>query len=389
MGGGNGGATKRVLMGGVEEYGDAGTAIASWNVTRTSGAGAASLARIYVQKNSDNNLASNIRVLSSPGGYTTHYASPLTDKDGLETIDVVGNDYYIQSYVAGLGTTYWNTSVISFTGAAPTPTPTPLPTGPVAAGYTRTTVFATDGSTGGTILGATLNIKDVEGAVWTNRTSTLEGINVDVLSNHTLNIYGSYPGVYTESYELGATPGGNYYLPLMPPTITPPAGYVNVIINVQDSDTHNIVQSASVSFRPSTGSTTVESTGSWGTVQTILPNNTVTIVSVSKSGYNTISISLDTGPGPDVVRTLQLTRTVVATPTAVVTDPGTGAVITAAPTIVPGCEDPNSPGCRQAQDDNLMAQLREQAPTILNLAIIAVIFGLLSMVFSSLTKFGK
>jgi hypothetical protein len=391
MGGGNSGSSLRVLMGGAEEYGEPGTAIATYNVTKTSGWGDATLARIYVTKNTDNTLASNIRVLSSPGGYTVFYTSPWTDKDGMESIDVVGNSYYIQSYVAGLSTKYWNSSLIVFDEAPETPTPTPTPTGgTLPAGYTRTTVYATDGGTGGTIVGATLSLKDVENGTWRNSTSSLSGSIIDVLNGHTLDIYGSYSGVYTSSQELGVTPGGNYYLPLMPPISVQPVGYVNVIINVQDSDTHLIVPSASVSFRLPTGATTVESTGSWGTAQTVQPNNTVLIVGVSKSGYQSISISFNTGTGADVVRTLQLTKAIVATPTPVVTDPGTGAIITPVPTVMPGCDiDPLSEGCIKSKDSNLMAKIRDNAPTILDLAIYAIILGLLGMILSGIMKWGK
>jgi hypothetical protein len=295
----------------------------------------------------------------------------------VEVIDVVGNNYYIQSYVAGLGTKRWNTSVITFTGPAPTPTPTPLPTGAVPSGYTRTTVFATDGSTGGTILGASLGIKDVEAGTWTNATSTIEGTNVDVLTNHTLDIYGSYPGVYSESYEIGAIPGGNYYLPLLPPIPEAPGGltggYANLIINTFDAGTNNMLPNVGVTARLPTGAETGDNTGSAGTAYFLVPNNTVIILGASVSGYSSISQSVNSGTGADKIVNMRLTRSVVTTApvTPVVTDPGTGAIITPLPTIDARTDN--------EKDVDLMNQIRDSAPNIVGLGIVVILFGLLKM----------
>lgn len=389
MGGGTT-VNQRVMMGGAIEYGLAQSSVTTYTVTRTSGLGDGTLARIVATKDPANNIASRLYVIGSVGESPVYYTSPWTDKTGTTTIDVVGNNYYLQSYVSALTPKYYNSSVITFVGApTPTPTPTGTPVPSVPAGAVRTTIFVTDGSTGSKIVGASLGVLDVTNGTWTNSTSSIAGSVVDVLAGHTLDIYGNYPGVYTASQELGATAGGNYYLPLMPPIPTQPVGYVNVIINVQDSTTHEIVPSASVSFRLPTGATTVESTGTWGTAQTVQPNNTVIIVGVSKSGYQSISISLNSGTGADIVRTLQLTKNTVATPTPTVTDPGTGLVITPVPTVLPGCEDPTSPTCIQSQDSSLMARLRTAAPGIVDLSIAAVYFGLIGMIFYGLMRWGK
>ena len=79
--------------------------------------------------------------------------------------------------------------------------------------------------------------------------------------------------------------------------------------------------------------------------------------------------------------------------TPVVTNPGTGAVITAAPTYVANC-NPNAPDynagmCSKNQDSNLMAKLRDNGPMILDLAIYAVILGLFGMILSGISKWGK
>jgi hypothetical protein len=125
-------------------------------------------------------------------------------------------------------------------------------------------------------------------------------------------------------------------------------------------------------------------TANSGTASFIVPNNTVIIIDTWPSGYNGQSMSTSMG-AVDKQVTMTLSRASIPTTaiTPVVTDPSTGAVITAAPTYYPAC-NPNAPdynarACGQNQDAGMMAQLREAGPSILGLAILAVIFGLLKM----------
>jgi PKD repeat protein len=249
------------------------------------------------------------------------------------------------------------------------------PDGAVPDGYTRTVVFVTDGGTGGIIVGATLNLRDVQNNTWKNGTSTALGTTFVSISGHTIDIYGSYPGVYTSSYELDAVAGGNYYLPLMPPVPSPPGGltggYVNLFVNVFDMATNNIIQHASVTAKLPTGATTGENTGTTGTVLFLVPNNTVIIIGASASGYQSISQSTTSGTGADKIVNVKLIRQTI-TVAPVVTDPGTGAIITAVPTV-------DSRTTNQ-KDVDMMNLLRDNGDTIISLAILAIIFGLLKMI---------
>jgi PKD repeat protein len=243
---------------------------------------------------------------------------------------------------------------------------------------TSTKVFATDASTGGVLVGATLNLRDVENNSWVNATSGMTGTTISVLEGHTIDIYGSYPGVYTSSQELGASPGGNYYLPLMPPLPTPPGGlaggYVNLVVNTYDYSSNNMLPSVSITAKLPSGSTTGESSGIAGTAIFLVPNNTVVILGASKTGYASMSQSINSGPGADKAVNMKMVRAVVTTAPVgpVVTDPSTGAVITAVPTI-------DSRTSNQ-KDTDMMNLLRDNGGTIISLAIVAILFGLLKMI---------
>ena len=255
--------------------------------------------------------------------------------------------------------------------------------GTAAYGTITTTVYATDGDAGNILVGATLNIKDVENSSWVNATSTALGIPVNTLATHTLDIYGSYPGVYNASQEIGAAPGGPYYLPLFrysPASI----GYVNLYITARDTATGLAIKNAPVSVKLPTGATTGSNTGASGTASFTVPNNTVVIYSASPSGYTALSLSTTMGIVDKHVY-IDLTRSTVptSTTTPVVTNPATGAVITAQPTYLqycnPAASDYNAASCSRSQDNDLMATLREWAPTLLILAILAWMMGLLKM----------
>jgi hypothetical protein len=251
------------------------------------------------------------------------------------------------------------------------------------AGYTRTTVYATDGDNGNILVGATLNLKDVQNSSWVNATSTSTGTIIDVINGHTLDIYGSYPGVYNASQDLGTTPGGPYYLPLF--RYSPaPIGYVNLYITARDTATGLAIKNAPVSVKLPTGATTGSNTGASGTASFTVPNNTVIIYSASPSGYTALSLSTTMGIVDKHVY-IDLTRSTVptSTTTPVVTNPATGAVITAQPTYLqycnPAASDYDAAACSRSQDNDLMATLREWAPTLLILAILAWMMGLLKM----------
>jgi hypothetical protein len=238
-------------------------------------------------------------------------------------------------------------------------------------GTTTTTVYATDGDTGNILVGATLNIKDVENNSWVNATSTMTGIPINTLPSHTLDIYGSYPGVYNESSELGATPGGPYYLPLFQYRAAP-LGYVYLYVTVRDASTGLTLLNSPVTAKLPTGATEGTNTGSSGTASFLVPNNTIIIVGASSPGYTTQSMSTTTGIVNKHIY-VDLPRATVTTGvvTPTVTDPATGQIITPQPT-----QDSRT---NLEKDSDLLNILRTYGETIMLLCIIAIIMGLVKM----------
>lgn len=237
--------------------------------------------------------------------------------------------------------------------------------------YIQTQLYAIDGNTGAKIVGATLAVKDTTTGTWTNGTSSVAGLTVSTPYGDLLDIYGTYPGVYTASSELSAVAGGDYYLPMYPPVSAASFGYTNVFINVQDSSTNNIIQDAMVTFRLPSGATTGESTGASGTARFTSPNNTVLIIGLSKSGYTSTSqsISVD-NTGADVQHTIKMSRATVTTVPTITNTYGT--VITTVPTIDSRTD--------AQKDSAMMGQLREAGPGIISLCILGIIFGIIKMI---------
>lgn len=200
-------------------------------------------------------------------------------------------------------------------------------------GYTRTTVHAQDATMGSQIAGATLNLRDVQNNTWVNSTADADGeLIIDVQNGHTLDIYASYPGVYTASQELGAIAGGNYYIQLFRPPLSAGPGNVNLLVAVYESTYHTSLAGATVSIRIPSGAIDTTTTGSGGSASFVTPNKTVTIITASKTGYLSKSWSVTTGDFADQLTTVSLspyTATTIptATKTAVIpTATATGTI---------------------------------------------------------------
>jgi hypothetical protein len=258
--------------------------------------------------------------------------------------------------------------------------------GSVPTGFIRTTVHTTDGLTGSQIIGTNINLHDVENSSWTNSTPDADGeLIIDVLEGHTLDIYGSYPGVYTASAEYGATPGGDYYLPLYPPVPTAPENFVNLFVYMREAGNLLAISDVDVSFRYPSGTTVYSKSDSSGTAMQIVPNQTVIIIGATKTGWNGQSVSTTTGNFDDKFVTITLSRasapTAAPTAGAVVTNPATGLPITdpitGLPMTVAPMLDVRTPA---EKDTDLLNQLRDAGPSIIGLCILAIIFGLLKMI---------
>ncbi len=246
--------------------------------------------------------------------YNATSGAIITSQNGTSLLDFTF-DIFTTPIIIGVTTSkpsHVNSSIL-FAPAIPTVTPTP--TGPPA-GYVRTRVYAKNGNTGGLITGATLSLRDVENSTWVNGTSSSVGLIIDVLIGHTIDVYGSYPGIYSPSQELGAIPGGDYNLPLYPYTIPPPVGKVNLMVAVYDSSTgYSLSGVNTYIFENGTGITDTRYTGAGGTATFLVTNNTIITITASKSGYISGSKSISSGSGADVFTIIDLTRLATATPT--------------------------------------------------------------------------
>ena len=323
---------------------------------------------------------SNVTVILSNG------QSAITNANGTANISVnparsiytysLTKTGYTSKYMESLGGygetggTVYNTLVSGTTTLPP--------------GYIRTTVHTIDALTGSQIHGTTINLKDVQNGTWVNSTADADGeLIIDVLDTHTLDIYGSYPGVYTASLELGAVPGGDYYLPMYSPVPTAPAGYVNVLTYVKDGQTDIAIGNAKVDYRYPTGITVSTMTDTYGSSLAVLQNATVIIISTSKSEYNSQSESHTLPNFGDVMYVVRLSKPGMPSPTAVPTD-AYGNPVTAVPTYLQYCNpaagDYDSLLCGHSQDNALFGQLRESGSAIIGLCILAIIFGLLKMI---------
>jgi len=253
---------------------------------------------------------------------------------------------------------------------------TPAAAGLLPAGYVRTTVHAIDAVTGGQILGATINLRDCQNNSWKNSTADADGqLYIDVTLGHTIDIYGSYPGVYTASQELGTSTGGDYYLPMYLPALAAPFGYTNLYVYVREAGSLSAIENAQVTIKYPGGSTASENTGASGTASFIVPNSTVIITGTAALGYNSQSQSNSIpNTGVDYFITVTMSKDLgrfgMVTPT--VTDPSSGLPITAVPTV----------DARTApeKDADMMNQLRDSGPGLISLCILAMIFGLFKMI---------
>jgi hypothetical protein len=236
----------------------------------------------------------------------------------------------------------------------------------------RTYIQAVDGTNGGSIHGANINIKNVLTGAWTNYTSDADGTGyIDTLSNATIEAYSDYTGFSSASrsnltpfdgvYELVMWPGGS--LP------DPGTGNVNLIVIVNDKATSAPISGATVKFTPPTGATQGATTNSAGTYVFQVPNMSVISLGVtfpSGSPYLPASTSITTSAfGPDTKR-IEVSKNYV-TPTGTIAGDinGDGVVddkdvpgATPVRTILPGCEDPTSSACASAQDDQMARDVR-------------------------------
>ena len=234
----------------------------------------------------------------------------------------------------------------------------------------RTYFQAVEGSSGGSVHGADIQIYDVEGNRWQNYTADSDGTGyIDAPSDHTLNGYAQYTGMVSTS-RLGLEPfDGLYELVLWPSYMLgapgsgdpgdPGVGNINLIVMVNDKITKENIEYASVSVTIPSGSTQGTSTGTTGNAIFVVPNNSVIYIKASADGYTTASTTITSSAmGPDTKR-IELDKPTV-TPSITATPlPGEATV---RPTL-----DIRSP---EQKDQAMMDLIRSNAELLISVAIL-------------------
>jgi len=251
---------------------------------------------------------------------------------------------------------------------------------PIATGYSRTFFRCADTNTDASISGCDIQLQDIEGSSWSNVTDREDGIwCIDTLPLHNINAYGQATG-YTDGSRIGVQEWNmmRYIIPMIPGYIPPPAaGYVWVYTHVTDFSGSTSLSGATVSLSGSGLTTQVKTTDSSGIAMIQWPNVTTAYINVAKSGYTTgmrVITTSDFGPDFVTVALHQGTYTSTITPTI---PPGG---ITAAPTL--------DSRTTSEKDVSMMEQVRNAGPDLINLAILATIFGLIGLIGGSM-KFGR
>ena len=280
---------------------------------------------------------------------------------------------------------HFNSSVLFTVAPIPTPTVTPTPTTTIPAGYVRNNLFIWD-QNDAQIVGADVDVLDVEAGTWTNTTADPDGwITIDTLPYHTVNIYAHYTtaNIYLPNEILGLETGyygGHNWVIVLYPYTTTPAGFVTLYINTRNYDTKAVLTGVNLQIKNLvTGATTGESTGSTDSVTTVVTNATNYQITGSKSGYLSKTININSGEASSKTVVVELSRSTV-TPTVTATIiPGETTV---RPTYSPGC-DPSSydaGACSSGKDLAMMDQVRDAGPMLIGLAILATVFGLLKLI---------
>lgn len=351
---------------------------------------------------SRNDISTSDYTATKPGGlgitgnvYKTTGTSQITIYDSILNTPVsseytvsstnfsfnVPRSSIIVSMLTPFGIRY-NSSILFAPTVTPTPTPTWTDTDPIPSGYVRTWFRNVNGQAGGSIYNSNLMLRDVQNNTWRNYTADLDGAAyIDTLPNHTIDGYGTATGFYnTSRLGLATYPNGMWDLSLYPvgSLLNPGTGNVNLIITVNDKTTGLKLNSILKVVKPD-GSMTVESTGSSGTVTTVVPNASYILVTATKTGYESATKGITTSSlGPDSLQ-IELTKTTV---TPVVTATPLPGQLTPAPT-----QDPNDPslhgGDTSPKAQEMMNWLAMNGMDLVQICFLITVLALLGV------KFGK
>jgi hypothetical protein len=311
----------------------------------------------------------------------------ITSDNLANANDFIFNVPSNQIYINMLATSgiWYNSSVLfTVTGPTPTPTVTPTPAPTVPGGYVRNNLFVWD-QNDAQIVGADVDVLDVEAGTWTNTTADADGwITIDTLPYHTVNVYAHYPtsNIYLPNEILGLETGyygGHNWVIVLYPYTTTPSGFVTLYINTRNYDTKAVLVGVGIQIKNlATGAVTGESTGSTDSVSTVVTNATNYQITGSKSGYLSKTININSGEASSKTVVVELSR---ATVSPTVTGTVITGEITVRPTYSPGCDPAayDAATCTQGKDSDMMNQIRDAGPMLIGLAICATALGLLKL----------
>lgn len=254
--------------------------------------------------------------------------------------------------------------------------------------YITTAFAAMDSPRWVQLAGATMNLLDIENGSWVNATPSATGyLEITTLSNHTINAYASMLGY--DDADLLAQPawGGGVYKILMYPENygNVSAGNVTLYVTVYGSDVEELSGAeVEVTWDPWAENIKQSVTDSSGMVSFVVPNQTTIYIAAEKQGYTGFGTSMDSGNGDGgsaaIYKEITLQRNYL-TPTATQTTLPGGGTPTPAVTILPGCEDPDSPECTAARQQFMADDVTEQLMEFMPLFWLAILIGLVKLIF--------
>jgi hypothetical protein len=166
-----------------------------------------------------------------------------------------------------------------------------------------------------------------------------------------------------------------YIVKMFPPAPDPGPGNTNLF--VQAWDEHGLsLPGVTVTETISGGATTIQVTDSAGLTRFVVPNNTMIYLTGKKTGYQTVTKSVQVGPGTSKFVSLSLlTATVTTSPTRT---PNPGET-TPRPTYDP--DDPANTGNTNAKAQGMMNWLAMNGLSLVQLCFLITILALIGVKF--------
>jgi PKD repeat protein len=262
------------------------------------------------------------------------------------------------------------------TAPSPTPTPTPEPT--VAPGYVRSTFITKSSTTWNTIHGSNIMLYDTYSHTWKNSTSDADGIlYIDTLPYTTIDYQATFTIFANEYADASGTAnadaiGGTFIILMYPISTPPPSGYVNLFVSTMDG-ANNVLRDVSV-VATWGGYQHAGNSGTYGTVQWVVPNETQVHLTGSKAGYDGADEVINTGEGPSYSTILYLDQQgLTPTPTY------TSTVTTVGPYGTPGPSGTMPAGYTNNQGQQMMDFLAANGLSLVQLCFFVTVLALLGV----------